>query len=94
MPRAVVFTTSALRDISQSHEWLTQPGSGRRSKAIAAKLIRAAKALAETADMYPQDRFFENSRQLVVDGYVIRYVIIGQQVSVERVYGPGQDRNS
>ena len=99
MPRRrVVFTTVALRDLAKCREWLTQPGSGERSKALAIRLTRAAKALSRTAGMYPADRFDGASRQLVVGEYVIRYVILTdggrEYVSVERIHGPGQDRGA
>jgi plasmid stabilization system protein ParE len=92
----VVLTSTAARDLSQVQLWLHQPGSGRRSKAVAQRIVRAIRRLARTAAQHPVDRFNALNQQLVVAGYVISYRRVRDDrqefVFVERIYGPGQER--
>lgn len=96
MPATVVLTTTAARDLSQAQHRLGQPGSGKRSKRVAQKIVAAIKGLASSAARYPVDRFKPGNQQLVVDGYVVSYRRLTDEgrefVVVERIYGPGQER--
>ena len=96
MPARVVFTPVAAADLAWLRAWLTQPGAGPRAKAMARRIIGAARDLGETHARHPADPYREGCRQLVMDGHVVSYRVrqlSGEAVVfVERIFGPGQER--
>lgn len=61
------------------------------------RITEAIMALADEADRFQPDPFRPGRRNRIVEGHVISFTIVvrpdgGEDVSVERIYGPGQRR--
>ncbi len=97
MRRVVRLTDAAIRELRRVRRYLTQPGAGDRGHERAQRIIAAIAALADEADRFPSDPFRPGRRNRIVEGHVVSFTIVvrpdgGEDVSVERVYGPGQRR--
>jgi len=90
-------TDAAILELRRVRRYLTQPGAGSRGHERARRIIAAIAALADEADRFPPDPFRSGRRNRIIEGHVVRFAIVvrpdgGEDVSVERVYGPGQRR--
>jgi len=93
MFKTVIIGPQATFDINALRAYLNQPGSGVRSKALAKKIVKNIRQLRSTSDSYPEDQYWPENKQMVIDStYVVSFKIDGNNVIVKRVYGPGQNR--
>jgi plasmid stabilization system protein ParE len=94
----VAISTEAQADLEEIERWLSQPGSGNRAANASRQLIEAIDKLAYTAGIHQVDRYNSKNLQLAVGRYLVSYKYIVSAAGtryayVERVFGPGQDRN-
>ena len=101
MPRELAYTDKALADLDAARLWLTQPGSGRRTRRRLAAIWAAIEGLREHPCRYPIGPH-PGVRELPCDGgYRALYRIVPDtgrdetagDVRILRVFGPDQSRD-
>lgn len=87
-------TDRARIDLTSIHEWLTQPGSGRRGRARYAAVVAAMLELRTAPHRWPIGEAPE-VRERPVDGHRIYYQVDddARLIEVLRVFGPYQNRS-
>lgn len=90
----VELTEHARSDLVAARIWLTQSGSGLRSRLRLSRISRALIELQFNPLRWPIGPY-RQARERFVDGYTIRYVVDPDRsiVSVLRVFGPYQNRS-
>ena len=88
----VEFTTRSHKDLKSAKDWLTQPGSGRRSHARYVAILEALDDLGTSPHRWPRSDHI-GFRKRSIEGYRVFYSIDGNRkmVTVRRILGPGQD---
>lgn len=91
----VELTEHARSDLVSARNWLTQSGSGLRSRLRLSRINRALVELQFNPLRWPMGPY-RHARERFVDGYTVRYVVDPHRsiVSVLRIFGPYQDRTS
>lgn len=88
----VEFTARSRLDLRSARNWLTQPGSGRRSHQRYIAILHALRDLGVSPHRWPASDHV-GFRKRSIEGYRILYSIDGarRMVTVRRVLGPGQE---
>ena len=89
----VELTRNARSDLVSAQIWLTQAGSGHRSRLRLSRINRALVELQFNPLRWPVGPY-RQAHERFVDGYTIRYIIDRDRsiVTVLRVFGPYQNR--
>lgn len=98
MPRRVSLSRQAARDLDHAREWLTQPGSGKRGRALWNALQDSRRELRRLPYLGPSSERYPGLRQLVVSGYRVIYLVdpdtgetaTAGNILIATVLGPGQ----
>jgi plasmid stabilization system protein ParE len=102
LARSLIYAPRALADLSEIKGWLTQPGSGARSRRRLAAIRAAINRLRGNPCLYPNGQH-PGVRELPCEGgYRALYRVdpdtgrneTAGDVRVLRVFGPGQDRGT
>jgi plasmid stabilization system protein ParE len=97
--RILSYTLAARLDLEAAFEWLSQPGSGRRAQRRIQHIAAAIDRLVEHPCRHPRSR--HGRREFTVEGHRVVYRVTpdtgrdatGGDVTVLRVFGPGEDRS-
>ena len=99
--RRLIYLPPAIEDLANIRKWYSQPGSGVAAK-LRVQLIRAGiRALKKDPVVWPRGAK-PGTRELHVEGHTVVYKVepdtglrkTAGDVTVLRVFGPGQDRSS
>ncbi|MGU3668806.1 type II toxin-antitoxin system RelE/ParE family toxin [Methylobacterium sp. A49B] len=95
MPWDVRISRAAAADLVSAREWLRQPGAGEMAAERLARISRALRDLRNDPLQWPEGEH-PGTRSRSVAGYRIIYVVENHAglVTVLRVFGPGQSRDS
>lgn len=97
--RRLTIARGAARDLARARRWLAQPGSGIRAARRLAALDAALRDLREHPCRWPEGEH-PGVRVRHVEGHRVAYEVVPDtgddatagDVTVLRVFGPGQDR--
>lgn len=97
--RRLTIARGAARDLAEARRWLTQPGAGSHAARRLAALGVAIRDLRERPCRWPKGAH-PGVRERHAEGYRVAYEVVPDtgddatagDVTVLRVFGPGQDR--
>ena len=91
----VEFTARARKDLQAAKQWLTQPGSGRRSHGRYLGMLNAIADLTASPHRWPASDHV-GFRKRSIEGYLVIYSIDGgrQTVTIRRIFSPGQETST
>jgi len=97
--RRLTIAGGAARDLAEARSWLTQPGAGFRAARRLTAIGAAVRGLRQHPCRWPQG-VHPGVRERHVEGYRVCYEVLPDtgddatagDVTVLRVFGPGQDR--
>jgi mRNA-degrading endonuclease RelE of RelBE toxin-antitoxin system len=91
----VELTARSRLDLRSAKDWLSQPGSGRRSHQRYIAILEALVDLRVSPHRWPASEHV-GFRRRSIEGYRILYSIDGarRMITVRRVLGPGQDASA
>jgi plasmid stabilization system protein ParE len=93
MPKRLIYSTAAARELAEAIHWLTQPGSGQHARHRLEAIIAVIERLPEDPELYRRDPDSPDFRLATVQGYAVRFFVgVGGTIFIERIFAPGQKR--